>query len=137
MAARLPDNGSKIKIQLARLQKILAECDQAALTSKLTDLSLDSKPTITTETEESDKKPVVTKFAGEKSSVSTSHSIGLPRQAENRMLLTENQRLPPHVIREMYASRAPDDRLYGGRMTDQRLQMVSSLTTEAIETLHR
>ena len=50
---------------------------------------------------------------------------------------TEAQRLPPHVIREMYAQSAQNTQLYGGRMTDKRLQVVTSVTTEAIETLHK
>lgn len=50
---------------------------------------------------------------------------------------TDAQRLPPHVLREMYTQSGRHDQLYGGRMTDKRLQVVTSVTTEAIETLHK
>lgn len=47
------------------------------------------------------------------------------------------QQLPPHVLREMYSSHGQDSRLYGGRMTTKRLEIVSSITAEAIESLHK
>jgi len=59
----------------------------------------------------------------------TSHSEG------SRVLPTENQRLP--LLREMYSQSAPGKNLYGGRMTGQRLELVSSVTNEALETLHK
>jgi len=109
MASRLPDGGQKIKDQLRQLQEALVTCGNADVTTNTSD----------------------SKTASSVRPAFTSHSEG------NRVLPTENQRLPPHVLREMYSQSAPGKNLYGGRMTGQRLELVSSVTNEALETLHK
>lgn len=69
--------------------------------------------------------------------VNTSGCLGMFKESRSGTVLIEPTRLPPHVIREIYASNASEHRLYGGRMTDKRLQVVGSITTEAIEKLHK
>ena len=73
-------------------------------------------------------------LAGSRTRQASSAGSGLP---DGGVKLTDNTRLPPHVLREMYAGSASGNRLYGGRMTDQRMQLVTSLTNEALESLHK
>ena len=115
MADRLPDKGQKIRAHIVLLEQTLTDCD-----------SIVASGHSTAEERKEHSRP----SGDDVRSAGSGHPDG-------GVKLTDNTRLPPHVLREMYAGSASGNRLYGGRMTDERMQLVTSLTNEALESLHK
>mgnify|MGYP001794475286 CR=1 FL=1 len=114
MADRLPDKGRRIKEQLHALQLTLAQHESAG-----------------------GNEPPVERSQGALVVARSNEKPGDKARDGGSVVMPEAQRLPPHVVREMYASSASSQRLYGGRMTERRLETVNTVTSEAIESLHR
>lgn len=124
LARRLPDGGLKIRTHIAHLERALEE---ACVTTF-------SQPTSSTQDDtKSSSVPPQLPASSNPATKTTAHSSTQCAA----VMPTTNPRLPPHVLREMYASSAPDSRLYGGSMTAKRQQIVDTVTNEALEALHK
>lgn len=122
MADRLPDKGMKIREQLRGLEEALRNCHITSAPSQFN---------------ETNSHPDSKYLQGKAPETINDKQMKLAIQKDGQVIVTEAERLPPHVIREMYASAAQQQRLYGGRMTEKRLEVVTTITTEAIESLHK
>ncbi|KAK6185605.1 hypothetical protein SNE40_007803 [Patella caerulea] len=60
-----------------------------------------------------------------------------PNRPGGTTLLPNPEQLPPHILAQMYAANPQAMTLYGGRMTAARLREVTTITSEALEKLHK
>uniref|UniRef100_A0A2C9K2C0 Transcription termination factor 2 n=1 Tax=Biomphalaria glabrata TaxID=6526 RepID=A0A2C9K2C0_BIOGL len=132
--SNLPDKGQKILQKLSHFQESIKEIDRQinALPKQVPAINKSSATSHTFSAGVNKITVMSTKVEDGKQKESSSGSLNQPV----RQHLPQFAHLPEH-LQQMLASNPQAMTLYGGRMTAQRMREVGSITTEAIDKIHK